>query len=84
MPFERQNPCCFSDGIGRGGIHGVLLSSLRLSALLWQGDSWLKQHTVSLHVIPSKAMNLLVVLGVRFLAALEMTDTMLQIMLLWL
>jgi len=43
--------------------------------------SWLKQHTVNLHVIPSTAMNLLVVLGVRFLAPLEMTDTMLQIML---
>jgi len=79
MPFDRQNPCCFSDGIGRGGIHGVLLSSLRLSALLWQGALEL-----NLHVIPSTAMNLLFVLGVRFLAPLELTDTTLQSILLWL
>jgi len=39
---------------------------------------------VNLNVIPSKARNLLFVLGVRFLAPLEMTDTTIQIMLLWL
>jgi hypothetical protein len=79
-----QNLCCLLDGRGRGRVHGVLLSSLRLSALLRQGALELKQHTVNLHVIPSTAMNLLVVLGVRFLAPLELTDTMLQSMLPWL
>jgi hypothetical protein len=39
---------------------------------------------VNLNIIPSKARNLLFVLGVRFLAPLEMTDTTVQIMLLWL
>jgi hypothetical protein len=57
---------------------------LRLSALLRHEALELKQHAVKLRVIPSKAMNLLLVLGMRFLALLEMTDTMLQIMLLWL
>ncbi len=39
---------------------------------------------MNLNVIPINARNLLVALGVRFLAPLEMIDTTIQIMLLWL